>query len=58
MAMPATHVEGTVDMLDALEDDGQRCELIDGELFVTPAPADIHQLVVGELGRAAIVAPA
>ena len=36
-------------MLDALEDDGQRYELIDGELFVTPAPAEIHQLVVGEL---------
>lgn len=49
MAMPATHVEWTVDMVDALEDDGQRYELIDGELFVTPAPAEIHQLVVGEL---------
>lgn len=36
-------------MLDALEDDGQRYELIDGELFVTPSPIDIHQLVVGEL---------
>ena len=36
-------------MVDALEDDGQRYELIDGELFVTPAPAEIHQLVVGEL---------
>lgn len=49
MAMPATHVEWTVDMVDALEDDGQRYELIDGELYVTPAPAEIHQLVVGEL---------
>jgi Uma2 family endonuclease len=49
MAMPATHTEWTVDMVDALEDDGQRYELIDGELFVTPAPAEIHQLVVGEL---------
>jgi Uma2 family endonuclease len=49
MAMPATIVEWTVDMLDALPDDGQRYEIIDGELFVTPSPRDVHQLVVGEL---------
>jgi Uma2 family endonuclease len=49
MAMPATHVEWTVDMLDALPDDGQRYEIIDGALFVTPAPSDVHQYVVGEL---------
>lgn len=36
-------------MVDALPDDGQRYELIDGELFVTPAPAEHHQLIVGEL---------
>ena len=49
MSMPATRVEWTVDMVDALEDDGQRYELIDGELFVTPVPAEIHQLVALEL---------
>ena len=49
MAMPAIQIEWTVEMLDALEDDGQRYELIDGALHVTPAPADTHQLVVGEL---------
>lgn len=49
MAMPATRTEWTVDMLDALPDDGNRYELIDGELFVTPAPSDVHQLVVGAL---------
>ena len=49
MAMPATHTEWTVDMLDALPDDGQRYEIIDGELFVTPSPSDVHQYVVGEL---------
>jgi Uma2 family endonuclease len=49
MAMPATHTDWTVDMLDALPDDGQRYEIIDGELFVTPAPIDVHQYVVGEL---------
>jgi Uma2 family endonuclease len=49
VAMPATHTEWTVDMLDALPDDGQRYEIIDGELFMTPSPADVHQYVVGEL---------
>ena len=49
MAMPATRTDWTVEMLDALPDDGQRYEIIDGELFVTPAPSDVHQYVVGEL---------
>jgi Uma2 family endonuclease len=48
MFMPATRTDWTVEMLDALEDDGQRYELIDGELFVTPSPSDAHQLVAGE----------
>jgi|SRR4051812_43259374 Uma2 family endonuclease len=46
MAMPAVRTEWTVEMLDELPDDGNRYELIDGELFVTPAPSDVHQLVV------------
>ena len=37
MAMPAEHTEWTVDMVRALPDDGNRYEVIDGELFVTPA---------------------
>jgi Uma2 family endonuclease len=49
MAMRATHDEWTVDMLDALPDDGNRYEVIDGVLFVTPAPSDVHQLVAGAL---------
>jgi len=49
MAMPATRTDWTVEMLDALPDDGQRHEIIDGELFVTPAPSDVHQYVAGEL---------
>jgi Uma2 family endonuclease len=49
MAMRATNAEWTVDMLDALPDDGNRYEIIDGVLFVTPAPSDVHQLVVGAL---------
>jgi Uma2 family endonuclease len=47
MGMPAAHAGWTVDMLDALPDDGQRYEIIDGELYVTPAPSDVHQLVAG-----------
>jgi Uma2 family endonuclease len=47
MGMPAVHANWTVEMLDALPDDGQCYEIIDGELYVTPAPSDVHQLVVG-----------
>lgn len=36
-------------MLDALPDDGQRYEIIDGVLYVTPAPSDVHQLVIAAL---------
>ena len=46
MAMPAQHTEWTVDMVRALPDDGNRYEVIDGELFVTPAPSVAHQRAV------------
>lgn len=51
MVMPVhvSRTDWTVDMLDALEDDGQRYEIIDGVLFVTPAPLDTHQFVADEL---------
>ena len=49
MAMPAEHTEWTVDMVRALPDDGNRYEVIDGELFVTPAPSVFHQRAVLEL---------
>lgn len=49
MGMPAAvRTDWTVDMLDALPDDLQRYEIIDGELYVTPAPSDGHQFVSGE----------
>ena len=49
MVMPAVRTDWTVEMVDALPDDGQRYEIIDGELHVTPAPAENHQLVTGLL---------
>jgi Uma2 family endonuclease len=39
----------TVQQLHEMPDDGNRYELIDGELFVTPAPAPRHQEIVAEL---------
>jgi Uma2 family endonuclease len=51
MGMPALPTTGwTVDMLGTLPDDGQRYEIIDGELFVTPAPGYPHQRAVREAG--------
>jgi Uma2 family endonuclease len=55
MAMPAHPTEWTVDMVRALPDDGNRYEVIDGELFVTPAPSVAHQRGVLEL--ALLIAP-
>lgn len=49
MGMLATPTFWTVDMLESLPDDGQRYEIVDGELFVTPAPGLRHQLVLLDL---------
>src|SRR5437667_450400 len=49
MGMPAMQTAWTVDLLDALPDDGQRYEIIDGELFVSPSPVLRHQDAVGLL---------
>jgi Uma2 family endonuclease len=43
MGMPAEITEWTAEMARALPDDGNRYEVLDGELFVTPAPALLHQ---------------
>jgi Uma2 family endonuclease len=51
MHMPAFTRQWTVDDLQDLPDDGQRYEVIDGELFVTPAPSLIHQRALGVLHR-------
>ena len=43
--MVATLRPLTSDDLLAMPDDGQRYEIIDGMLYVTPAPSEVHQLV-------------
>ena len=49
MHMPQLARQWTVDDVHALPDDGNRYEVIDGELFVTPAPRLRHQEAVAEL---------
>ena len=48
MAMPITRHFTAAD-LAAMPDDGQRYEIVRGELLVTPAPRDLHQLIVTRL---------
>ena len=51
MGMPTLKRRWTADDLEDLPDDGQRYEVIDGELFVTPSPSLPHQRAVWELAR-------
>jgi Uma2 family endonuclease len=46
--MTARTVLGYADYV-ALPDDGKRYEILDGELFVTPAPTPQHQIISGNL---------
>lgn len=39
----------TADLVRALPDDGNRYEVVHGELLVTPAPRPLHQLVIQRL---------
>jgi hypothetical protein len=46
MAMPVpSQIEWTAEMARALPD-GNRYEVIDGELLVTPSPSQRHQLAI------------
>ncbi|MGH7606757.1 MAG: Uma2 family endonuclease [Gemmatimonadales bacterium] len=47
--MPIPLPTYTVDLVRAFPDDGQRYELVEGILLVTPAPALDHQVVVSRI---------
>ena len=49
MGMPAQQTGWTADMVRALPDDGNRYEVLDGVLFVSPAPSALHQRAVAAL---------
>jgi Uma2 family endonuclease len=46
MGMPQHATRWTAEMVRALPDDENRYEVVDGELLVTPAPAELHQRAV------------
>ena len=47
--MPFAPAYHTAEMVRAFPDDGNRYELVHGELLVSPSPRPLHQEVVGEL---------
>ena len=51
MVMPTTTPRYAVEEVLAFPADGNRYELVHGELLGTPAPGAIHQILVGELFR-------
>ncbi len=51
MPMAQSTTQWTLDRLHSLPDDGNKYELIHGELFVTPAPAPIHETIAARLTR-------
>ena len=50
MPMAATKA-WTIDELHSLPDDGNKYELVHGELFVTPAPSVSHEAILARLAR-------
>jgi len=51
MHMATQTKQWTLDELHRLPDDGNKYELVRGELFVTPAPTDEHETILGRLTR-------
>jgi Uma2 family endonuclease len=49
MGMAISMPRYTIDALDRFPDDGNRYELLDGYLIVTPAPSTAHQVVASRL---------
>lgn len=52
MAMPVIVPSFTIEDLEHFPNDGNRYELLDGVLLVTPAPLPPHQVVIGRLQAA------
>lgn len=50
MAMPVSEA-WTIERLDQLPEDGNRYEVLDGELLVTPPPSEAHESIVAWLDR-------
>jgi Uma2 family endonuclease len=56
---PIEHGPYTVAYLDTAPDDGRRREIIDGGLYVTPAPSRVHQRAIVRLsGKLDLACPA
>ena len=51
MGMPHAAEPWTAERVRALPDDGNRYELVSGELVVTPAPRGVHQVAIRQLVR-------
>ena len=51
MFMATTTKQWTLEELHSLPDDGNKYELIHGELFVTPPPTDDHETICSRLTR-------
>ena len=49
MGMPQPIADWSVERVLALPDDGNRYEVVDGELLVSPAPTLLHQRAIGRL---------
>ena len=49
MPAPAARTDWTAEEINTLPDDGNRYEVVDGELLVSPAPTNEHQEAVVEL---------
>lgn len=49
MAMAVRLPQYTIDDLDRIPDDGNRYEILDGALLVTPAPSTGHQIVASRI---------
>ncbi len=49
--MPTSMNQWTLEELQRLPDDGNKYEVVHGELFVTPAPGQAHEIVAARLTR-------